>query len=492
MKRALDGLEPKEVFYWFEEISRIPHGSFHEKALSDYLKNFAEERNFPVKQDEVWNLAIEVPPSPGYEDRPKIILQAHMDMVCKKDEGYDFDFEKDPLSLYVDGDWIRAEHTTLGADNGTGVAMILAVMDSKTVKHPSLQVLFTTSEEVACTGAGKMDDSWPDGERIINLDVFRDDALMVSCAGISIHEIGWAAERRSVSDPEGMRAFRIEIRGLKGGHSGESIHEGRANALVVLGELLAELEDTEEFACLSASGDGLFNVICTQAEAVIGFSAETAEKGKDRLAEIGRRIREAYLRTDPGMEIGVEPVRMEDYPAQLSPEAKKRLIRLLYLAPTGMQTIFDDPCTQAGSSSNLGSLKEEEGKFCLVMSIRSNTEFRHDEVLRKYRLLCEELGASLVTNRRIGSWEYTPVSPLRETALRIYEEQNGEKPQVIIIHAGVEIATILGKLEKQGRSADAIAFGCNTPGAHSPKEAWQISTTAKTYRWLTTILEEAK
>ena len=154
-KRVLAGLEPREVLYWFEEICRIPHGTFHEKQISDYLKRFAEERGYAVRQDETWNLAIEVPATPGYENRPKIMLQAHMDMVCKKDEGFDFDFERDGLQLYVDGDWIRARHTTLGADNGSGVAMIMAILDSKTVKHPPLQVLFTTIEEVACTGAEK-------------------------------------------------------------------------------------------------------------------------------------------------------------------------------------------------------------------------------------------------------------------------------------------------------------------------------------------------
>ena len=167
MERALAGIEPQEVFYWFEEISRIPRGSFNEKAISDYLMAFARERGFEVKQDDSWNLAIEVPATPGYENRPKILLQAHMDMVCKKDEGFDFDFTKDPLQLYVDGDWVRARHTTLGADNGSAVAMIMAVMGSKTIKHPPLQVLFTSSEEVACTGAEQMDYRWPDGQYMI-------------------------------------------------------------------------------------------------------------------------------------------------------------------------------------------------------------------------------------------------------------------------------------------------------------------------------------
>jgi dipeptidase D len=491
MKRVLDGLEPREVFYWFEEISRIPHGTFHERELSDYLKRFAQERNFPVKQDESWNLAIEVPATPGYENRPKMILQAHIDMVCKKDDGYAFDFEKDPLSLYVDGDWVRAEHTTLGADNGSGVAMILAVMDSKTVKHPPLQVLFTTIEEVACTGAGAMADDWPDGDRIINLDVFRDDALMVSCAGISIHDIRLAVKREAIADPKKKRAFHIEICGLRGGHSGESIHEGRANGAAVLGELLAELDEKASFSLVSASADGLFNVICSRSEAVICLESEAAEAGAAVLAEIGRCIREAYARTDPDMEIRIDSVKLADDSTAIAEETKKSLIRLLYLAPSGMQTIFDDPCTQAGSSSNFGSLEEKDGEFWLVMSIRSNTEYRHDEILRKYRLLCEDQGARLVTNRRIGSWEYTPYSPLRNTAARIYEEQNGEPPQIIVIHAGVEVATILAKLEKQGRTADAIAFGCNTPGAHSTGEAWQISSAAKAYRLLTAILEQA-
>ena len=488
-KRVLAGLEPREVLYWFEEICRIPHGTFHEKQISDYLKRFAEERGYAVRQDETWNLAIEVPATPGYENRPKIMLQAHMDMVCKKDEGFDFDFEHDGLQLYVDGDWIRARHTTLGADNGSGVAMIMAILDSKTVKHPPLQVLFTTIEEVACTGAEKMDYRWPDADHMINLDVFRDDAFLVSCAGISINRIDMPAERVPVGAAEGKAAFTLSLSGMKGGHSGEEIHQGRANAVAVLGELLFELRQAVPYELLSVRGEGLFNVISTVSGAEL--CCESARSGELLAAfeSAKEKICSTYKRTDPDMLLSISEHQLAGGETALAERVRDGLIGLLYTAPVGMYTVYDVPCTLAESSSNLGSLTEEDGALHLVMSIRSNLEYRHDQLLNKYRMLCSLFGAELVTERRIGSWEYDPVSLIRDVACRVYEKQNGAPPQTIAIHAGVEVATFFAKFRQQGREVDAIALGCNTPGAHSTEEAMQISSVGKVYRLLTEILE---
>lgn len=489
MERVLAGIEPQEVLYWFEEISRIPRGSFNEKEISDYLKRFARERGFDVRQDECWNLAIEIPATPGYESRPKVLLQAHMDMVCKKDVDFPFDFEKDPLQLYVDGDWIRARHTTLGADNGSGVAMIMAVMDSKSVKHPPLQVLFTTSEEVACTGAEKMDYRWPDGKYMINLDVFWDDSFLVSCAGISINQIDMPSERAPIADTGGKRAFNISLSGMKGGHSGEMIHEGRANAVAVLGELLFELREAVPYELISAYGEGLFNVISTVSGAELCCEKSQVEVFAKAFEAAREKITAAYRRTDPEMSITICERAVQPGETALVPKTKNRLVDLLYTIPVGMYTVYDVPCTQAESSANLGALTEDGGAFHLVMSIRSNVEYRHDQLLKKYRVICERNGAVLTTNRRIGSWEYNPDSPLRETARRVYEKQNGTPPKMIAIHAGVEVATFFAKFKQQGRAVDAVAFGCNTPNAHSTEEALQISSVGKVYRLLTEILE---
>ena len=489
MGRVLENREPKEVLYWFEEICRYPHGSFNEKALSDYLMHFARERGFAVRQDEVGNLAVEVPGTPGYETHPKTILQAHLDMVCKKEEGAEFDFTKDPLTLYVEDGWIRARHTTLGADNGCAVAMILAVLDSKTLPHPPLQVLFTTSEEVACTGAGKMDDSWPDGEYLLNMDVFRDDALMLSCAGISINRIEWDAAREAVEKPEGKTAFSLSVTGLKGGHSGEEIHEGRANAISVMAELLVPFADAGGYDLLEIRGEGLFNVISTVSKARIAVEKDRAAAVRAKLEELSRRIRQVYESTDPDMQIEIAEEPVEPEARRLAPAVKENLLALIYTAPVGMHKPMNTPCTLACSSSNLGSLKEENGTLCLVMSIRSNPEYRHDQLLRIYELLCASAGARMVTDRRIASWEYNPDSPLREKACEVYAAQNGRPPELIWVHSGVEVATFLTKLRSQGREADAIAFGCRIENAHSPEEALEIASLAKTYRFLTGLLE---
>lgn len=490
MERVLAGLEPQNVLYWFEEICKYPHGSYHEKPLSDYLVEFAKERGFAVRQDESWNLAIEVPATPGYEDCPKMILQAHIDMVCKKLEGSDFDFETDPLEIYVDNGWIRAKETSLGADNCGAVAILMAIMDSKTIKHPPLQVLLTVIEEVACTGAGRMDYTWPDGEYLINMDLFRDDAMMLSCAGISIYDIDWNVER--VAIPKGKTAIEIGISGLKGGHSGEEIHEGRGNAIGVLAELLWVLRDRHGCDVISMSGDGLFNVISSVSRATICCDADQADAVQATINEVGKQIRVSYVNAEPDMMFVSLAREVEPEETCLAPVVCDQILNFLYTAPLNMNTPFNTPCTLASSSSNFGSLKEMDGVMRLVMSIRSNPEYRHDQMYNKYRILCKQMGAKLVQNRRISSWEYNPDSPLRDLAYQIYTEQNGQPPEMIFVHSGVEVATFLAKLKEQGRVADAIAFGYNILEAHSTNEAMEIASLGKAYRWLTGILEAMK
>ncbi len=493
-ERVLGGLDPQEVFYWFEEISKYPHGSYHEKPLSDFLLQHMRDCGYEVEQDESWNLRVEVPATPGYEDHPKTILQAHIDMVCKKDPGFEFDFEKDPIPLMIDGDWVTANHTTLGADNGIAVAMILAALHDPAVKHPPLQILFTTIEEVACTGAGRMADDWPDGELLINMDAFRDDAIMVSCAGISIHDILVPCVREALPGAltDGV-SFTLKYRGMVGGHSGEVIHEGRANAAVVIGEFLAELWDRLPFRIRSVGADGLFNVICCVGDLEIVVAKELADKARAAIPEIIEMQKSVYQRTDPEMEVIVEERSVSGQGSGitvLSEQTVRMLQDILYLSPAGMQVIADDPCTQASCSSNFGAIFEEDEKLRIVMSIRSNTEYFHDKMVRRFRRLCEMAGAQLVMNRRIGSWEYTPVSPFRDKVARIYEEQNGVAPEIIVIHAGVEVATILAKMEKCGKTCDAVAFGCLTPGCHSTDERLLIASAQKVYRLLKGILEE--
>ncbi len=487
MERILAGLEPQDVLYWFEEICKYPHGTYHEKPLSDYLVKFAQERGFAVRQDESWNLAIEVPATPGYEECPKVILQAHIDMVCKKEEGSDFNFETDPLEIYVDNGWIRAKGTSLGADNCGAVAIIMAIMDSKTIKHPPMQVLLTVIEEVACTGAGRMDYTWPDGEYLINMDLFRDDAIMMSCAGISIHDIDWPVER--VALPAGKVAFDISFSGLKGGHSGEEIHEGRANAIAVLAEVLYVMRD--RFGCdvIHMSGDGLFNVISSVSRARICCDEAQKNEVREALTELLGQIRLAYHDAEPNMVTDVTMQSIDGPVECLAPELVDKVLNMLYVAPVNMNMPFNTPCTLACSSSNFGSFGEVDGVLRLVMSIRSNPEYRHDQVYNKYRILCGLTGAKLTTHRRILSWEYNPDSPLRDLARQVYEMQNGQSPEIIVVHSGVEVATFLAKLKEQGRTADAIAMGYNILDAHSTGEAMEITSLAKTYRWLVGVLE---
>ncbi len=490
--RVLTGLDPEKVFYWFEEICKIPHGSYNEKALSDYIISFAKERGITMTQDESWNLIGDVPATKGYENAPKVILQAHIDMVCNKEDGFEFNFAEDPITPVVENGWIHADRTTLGADNGIAVAEIMAIMDSEDIPHPPLQVMFTVIEEVAGTGASRMDYRWPDGEYLINNDVFYDDALLISCGGISKNVIDFPLERTPILVPESKVFFDLDITGLTGGHSGEYIHEGRGNAIDVLGEILYAIGKHFDFELTKVDADGLFNTICGAAHASICVKKADQEAFQEYFQILGKDIRTAYNRTDPDMTLELTMRAMSDGETSYKQDLQNRLVRMIFLSPTGMDKPFDTPCTVADNSSNLGSLKEEDGQIRLVMSIRNNSAYRHEQLLDEYRVLCDICGASIRTESSNGSWEYNPDSPFRDKACHVYESLFGAPPALKAVHSGIETAIIINKMAKQGRKLDAIAFGYIVTGAHSPEEKVNIASVAKCFTFLKALLASMK
>lgn len=291
---VLKGLEPQKVFDYFERITQIPHGSGNEKVLSDYIVSQAQDMGYEVKQDAAYNVIVEIPASPGYEGGKKTIVQAHIDMVCSKTEDSLHDFEKDPLDICIDGAFIRARNTTLGADDGSGVAIMLAMMADEELKHPPLQLLFTTGEEIMFVGAKAMDEYFLDGEQLIGLDCSSAQTIVVSCAGISVGCIQLPLTKEPLENKRGEAFFRISIQGLLGGHSGNMIHTGRVNGIKLLGELLSALGEKMNYKLLSVESPGLINIINKAAAAEICCEAEVAEEVENLIQELFTEVKNVY------------------------------------------------------------------------------------------------------------------------------------------------------------------------------------------------------
>ena len=488
-ENVLSRLEPHGIFQWFGELCQHPHGTFHEKPLSDYIKAWAEDKGYAVKQDEDWNLVIDVPATPGYEDAPKVILQGHIDMVCNKTVDSPHNFETDAIKVCVDGDWIHADCTTLGADNGIAVAAFLAITEDPEAQHPALQLVLTASEEAACVGAGHLDATWLDGDYIINMDSFYDDAFMVACAGISANRVEFPATRRPVSNLETTQSFRINLEGIRGGHSGELAHTGRADAIYVLSEILYAFGKVHDFGIRNIYGKGAYNAICCNGAAVICVDKRIGEIALHNLQQIASTITAAYAINEPDMQIRIIPEETPEAATVLEDADAKRLIEFLYVAPCGMITPGNVPVTMADSSATYGVLDEEDGVFQLQFAIRNNSEYRQDVLQNKYKALCDMYGIRFECERRVAAWEYTPQSKLRDIAADAFTSYYGKAAPMTSVHWGVEIATLIRKMEKVGRKPEAIAFGIRTEGAHSPEERVSIHSAANSYYLLREILK---
>lgn len=490
MERKLAGLKPEKVFYYFEELTKIPRGSGNEQAVSNYVAEFGRARGWKVIQDKFWNVAIDVPASYGYEARKKLMLQAHLDMVCTAEDGVAFDFTSRPLDIYVEDGYIHARGTTLGADDGSGVALILALLDEEDLPHPPLRALFTTGEEVMQTGALSMSADMLDGEYLIGLDCSYDDVIFVSCAGMAVGSLEVPDVRIKVSGPEKKTVLSLMISGLQGGHSANAIHLGRVNAIQLLGEILNALRAQVPCELISAGGGSLINVIAYQAEARVCCETEAAPALEEKLTELKEQICRAYQRTEPGLEIGWIFAPANEAETVLEEKAAAAVCDLMELAPTGAFTMMDETMSLAESSANLGTLTETDGKLRLRFSIRSNKEYLMDLVIHKYEILAARCGAGFHMESRLPCWEYNPDSALMRQVERMYTECNKEAPELRKIHAGVEGAVFVDKQKRKGKPFEVVNIGCNQPDVHTPRERLQIASVGKTYTLLKKILRE--
>ena len=472
---VLEGLQPRSVFRFFEELSRIPRGSGDNQAASDWCVRFAQERGLRWRQDEALNVIIWKDASPGYEDHPAVILQGHLDMVCVQDKGVDHDFTKDSLGLYVDGDFVKARGTTLGGDNGIAVAMALAVLDDDAIAHPPIEAVFTTDEEIGLLGAVALDCSDLQGRMLLNLDSEEEGILTVSCAGGARCDITRTYPTAACSGT----VCTLTVSGLQGGHSGIEINMGRANANKVLAECLAKMPAS--LRLVSVFGGLQDNAIPKEASA--SFLLDGADLSGTGTDDLQKEFAARFAAAEPGLSIALE-IGGEGSREALSSDDSAAFIRLLNDYPNGVQAMSNDIDGLVQTSLNLGVLRLEKGSCQLSSAIRSSVSAEKTALSQRLAALAAAYGADFGQRGDYPAWEYRKDSPLRETMVQVYREQYGKEPVIEAIHAGLECGIFSDKLP----GLDAVSIGPDLAEVHSTRERLSISSTERFWQYLLGIL----
>ena len=482
MNRVLNDLQPGLVFKYFEEISQIPRGSKNEKGISDYLRNFGESLGLETIQDESLNIIIRKPATPGYENAPGVVLQGHMDMVCEKNKSTNHDFMKDPIKLRIDGDYVYATDTTLGADNGIAVAMGLAILASNDIAHPALELLVTVDEEAGMTGAMALDGSLVKGKYILNLDSEEEGYLLVSCAGGVTALSTLPVE---LVKPEATKkSYLLEVKGLLGGHSGMDIIKQRGNANKILGRLLNLLN--VDFDIAKVEGGSKNNAIPREADCVIMVNNDQIDEFTTQLKDITNIFKHELRTSDPGLEIACSET---DTPELiLNSASKDKVIKMLNLIPNGIQTMSMDIENLVESSTNLGVLRTTDSTVTFECAVRSSVKSLKEDITARMELLVTELGGNLELISDYPAWEYAKDSNLEKVCIEAYKNLTGKEPIIMALHAGLECGLLLDKIP----NAEAISFGPNMYDVHTPNEHLSISSTDNTWKYLLEILKSMK
>jgi dipeptidase D len=485
MSGILANLEPRDVFKYFEEISQIPRCSGKEKAISDYLVDFAKKHNLEVIQDKAYNVIIKKQGTKGYENAPTVIIQGHMDMVCEKNKGTEHDFDKDPIKLRVIDDMLYATNTTLGADNGIAIAYALAILASNDIPHPPLEVLITTEEETGMGGAMALDASNLKGRLLINVDSEEEGKLLVSCSGgvrtTHVLPVVWEDADKN------LEAYTISIRGLKGGHSGMEIHKQRGNSNKLMGRILSDLANEINFSMKEVNGGAKMNAIPREADAVILINPNDYAKLEKKISEWDSIFKNEFRVSDPGVSVKLEKANI-NVEKVFSKDTMDKVIASLVLIPNGIQTMSMDIEGLVESSTNLGVVTTTENEVRFESAVRSSVRSLKYNILNQAKMVAKVVGAELIADSDYPEWQYNPNSKLREIFQKVYKEKFGVDAEITAIHAGVECGLFKEKIE----DLDMISFGPNLYDVHTPDEHLDIPSTQRMWEYLLAVLKEIK
>ncbi len=474
-------LKPAGVFSYFSEICQVPRPSKKEEKIIAYLKAFGERNHLETKTDEAGNVLIKKPATPGMENRKTVVLQAHMDMVCEKNNDVKHDFLKDPIETVVEGEWLKAKGTTLGADNGIGVATGLALLTDESVEHGPIECLFTVDEETGLTGAYALKEGFMSGDILLNLDSEDEGELFIGCAGggDSIGDLTY----QEVEVPAGYFCCKVHVKGLKGGHSGGDIHLGRGNANKILNRFLSRVFKKYDMYLCAIDGGNLHNAIAREAWAVIAVPDADKHALRVDLNVYADEVGKELAVVDPDLELLLESEAF--CPKAMDKDATKRLLQMLYAMPHGVYAMSQDIPGLVETSTNLASVKMKPGNVVRIgTSQRSSIESAKQDMEDMVRTVLEMGGAKVSYGDGYPGWKPDPHSEILEIAVASYKRLFGVEPAVKAIHAGLECGLFLAKYP----TLDMISFGPTLRGVHSPDEKMHIPSVEKFWLHLTDIL----
>ncbi len=480
---VLENLEPKKVFQFFEELCQIPHGTFDIDRMSDYCVEFAKKRNLKYIQDEVKNVLIFKPGTEGYENSEPVIIQGHMDMVCEKTPDSDHDFKKDPLDLYVEDGYIKARNTTLGADDGIALAMAMALLDSDDIPHPPIEAVFTVDEETGMGGANGIDLSVLKGRKLINIYSATEGVLTTGCAG----GIRMTTEIPVTREEKSGTAVKLMIKGLRGGHSGEEIHEQRGNAHKLMGRLLRRISEETAFNLVDIQGGAKENVIAMENTANIITAGADADKAVAIAAEMKAVFDNEFMGDEPGLAVTAEVTGEGSYQA-FDQASTQRVVAYLIVNPYGVQGVSRKLENLTESSLNIGVVETKEDTVETAYLMRSSVESLKQYMRIQLEEFAKLIGAKATVDSEYPAWQYNPDSELRKIMESTYQEMYGKDPVVFAIHAGLECGLFLGKKP----DLDCVSMGPNMFDIHSFNERLDIASTERVWNYLKAVLAALK
>ncbi len=480
---TLKGLKPEAVWGYFEEICRIPRPSRKEEKIGAWLMEFARKHRIEARQDEAGNVLMSRPAMPGREEAPTVVLQAHMDMVCEKNADTVHDFDKDPIRPYIDGEWVKAKGTTLGADDGIGMAAALAVLTSEEVKHGRVECLFTVDEETGLTGAFALKPGFFSGKILLNLDSEDEGEMFVGCAGGIDTVVRMPYTKEAV--PAHRFAVKVTVKGLQGGHSGDDINKGRGNAIKILNRFLWEMNRKHGISVASFAGGNLRNAIAREASAVMVFEEALKEPVRVAFNIYAAEMERVWKITEPGIALELES---EEVPAEaLDAASTTKLLDALYACPHGVFAMSYRMPGMVETSTNLAAVKfTGENTILITTSQRSDVDSEKMNIAQMVAAVFRMAGASVEHGEGYPGWAPNPDSAILKIAVDSYKRLFGKEPVVRSIHAGLECGLFLEKYP----GMDMISFGPTLRGVHSPDEKVEIKTVEMWWRHLTDILEK--
>ncbi len=481
MNEHINTLKPSCLWHYFKEILEIPRPSKKEEKIAAYIVEFGEKHNLETLRDEVGNILIRKPATKGKENIKAVTLQSHIDMVCEKNTDTDFDFLKDTIDTYIEDGWLTAKGTTLGADDGIGIATQLAILEADNIEHGPIECLFTIDEETGLTGAFGLKPGFLNGKILLNLDSEDDGELFIGCAGGIDTVATLPVEFENV--PANHTAFKLKVYGLAGGHSGDDINKGKGNANKLLNRILWEAEDKTGIRLAEFDGGNLRNAIAREAYAIACVSEEKKEEIEKITVFFNEAFQDELKVTDNGVKVSIEKAELPE--KVLVMESQNKLLECIYVCPHGVLAMSQDIPNFVETSTNLASVKVDGDNIILTTSQRSSVETKKTDACQMVSSVFMMAGAKIENSDGYPGWAPNPHSEIVDITAKLYEQLFDEKPKVLAVHAGLEC----GLIGDQYPGMDMISYGPTIKGAHSPDEKIKIDTVVKFWELTIEILK---